>query len=218
MTGVEASRCSARAVVTRTFGVLVAASAAEHGVGEALQGNRASGGPFIQSWPDAAFFRIEAGEPALTLLPNLLAAGVLTVLLSAVFAWRVMDRSPRTPRFDLAVVSILLLLVGGGFGPPILGLAVAAAASVSESRRSRRSGRLLAYAFSWILAATLTAWLALVPGLPLLDLFFGTGESALLPVILGAFVLFLLCVVASRAADAARSRHELSAPLLKEPR
>jgi len=37
---------SARVVVTRVFGVLVAASAAEHGLGEALQGNRAPAGPF----------------------------------------------------------------------------------------------------------------------------------------------------------------------------
>lgn len=198
----ETSTSSARALVTRAFGILVAASAAEHGVGEALQGNRAPGGPFIQSWPDAAFFRIEAGEPALTLLPNLLAAGVLTVLLSAVFAWRVMVRSARIPRVDLAVVSILLLLVGGGFGPPILGLAVAAAASWSEPRRSRGSGRRLADAFRWILAAAMTAWLTLVPGLPLLDLAFGIGDAPLIPAILTAFGLFPLCVLASRAADA----------------
>lgn len=197
----ETSTRSARALVTRIFGLLVAASAAEHGVGEALQGYHATGGPFIRSWPDAAFFRIEAGEPALTLLPNLLAAGVLTLLLSAVFAWRVLVRSAPIPRFDLAVLSILLLLVGGGFGPPILGLAVAAAASGPDSRRTSRPGRLLAHAFPWILAAALTAWLALVPGLPLLDLVFGTGEAALVPVILAAFVLFPLCVLASRAAD-----------------
>ena len=76
----ETDTSSARVVVTRVFGVLVAASAAEHGLGEALQGSRAAAGPFIQSWPDAALFRIEAGEPALTLLPNLVAAGVLTLL------------------------------------------------------------------------------------------------------------------------------------------
>ena len=76
----ETDTSSARVVVTRVFGVLVAASAAEHGLGEALQGSRAAAGPFIQS----ALFRIEAGEPALTLLPtllpNLVAAGVLTLL------------------------------------------------------------------------------------------------------------------------------------------
>jgi len=214
----ETNTSSASVVVTRVFGVLVAASAAEHGLGEALQGSRAPAGPFIQSWPDAAFFRVEAGEPALTLLPNLVAAGVLTLLLSALFAWRVMARSARIPRFDLALVSILLLLVGGGFGPPILGLAVTAAASGPEPRHSRGPERRLAHAFPWILAAAMTAWLALVPGLPLLDLAFGTGDTALIPVIVAAFILFPLCVLSSRAADAVPSRREISSLLWKEPR
>jgi hypothetical protein len=218
MTGHGMTYSSARVVVTRVFGVLVAASAAEHGLGEALQGNRAPAGPFIQSWPDAAFFRIESGEPALTLLPNVVAAGALTLLLSVVFAWRVMVRSARIPRFDLAGVSILLLLVGGGFGPPILGLAVAAAASGSELRHSRGSERPLAHAFPWILGTALIAWLALVPGLPLLDLAFGIGDAALLPVIVAAFILFPLCVLASRAADAVESKREIFSLLEKEPR
>lgn len=58
----EANSGSARVVVTRVFGLFAAAAAAEHGLGEALQGNIAPDGPFIQSWPDAAFFRIEAGS------------------------------------------------------------------------------------------------------------------------------------------------------------
>ena len=128
----------ARFLVTRVFGLLAAAAAAEHGLGEALQGSRAAAGPFIQSWPDAALFRIEGGEPALTLLPNLLAAMI--------------------------------------------------------------------------------AWLALVPGLPLLDLVFGIGDAALIPVIFAAFVLFPLCVLASSAADAVPSRREISSLLSKEPR
>jgi len=208
----------ARFLVTRVFGLLAAAAAAEHGLGEALQGSRAAAGPFIQSWPDAALFRIEGGEPALTLLPNLLASGVVTLLLSAVFAWRVMVRLARRTRFDLALASILLLLVGGGFGPPILGLAVAAAASAPEPGHPRGLGQLLAKAFPWILAATMIAWLALVPGLPLLDLVFGIGDAALVPVIFAAFVLFPLCVLASRAADAGPSRREVSSLLSKEPR
>ena len=64
----------------------------------------------------------------------------------------------------------------------------------------------------------MTSWLTLVPGLPLLDLAFGTGDAALVPVILAAFVLFPLCVLASRAADAVRSRREISSLLSKEPR
>ena len=208
----------ARDLVTRVFGVLAAAAAAEHGVGEALQGGRAPAGPFIESWPDSAFFRIEAGEPALTLVPNLLGSGVVTLLLSALLGWRVLVRSARRPRLDLFGLSILLLLAGGGFGPPVLGLAVATAASLPEPRRRHRSG-LPARAFWWIFAATVLVWLTLVPGLPLLDLALGTGDVALLPVIILAFTLFPVCVAAARAADAAGiSSVSTSAQLSKETR
>jgi len=52
----------------------------------------------------------------------------------------------------------------------------------------------------------------------LLDLAFGTGDAALVPVIVAAFILFPLCVLSSRAADAVPSRRDMSRPLWKEPR
>jgi hypothetical protein len=57
-----------------------------------------------------------------------------------------------------------------------------------------------------------------VPGLPVPDLAFGTGDTALVPVIFAAFVFLPLCVLASRAADAVPSRREISSLLSKEPR
>lgn len=207
MTGVQGGTTGgAGGLVTRVFGLIAAAAAAEHGVGEALQGNRAPAGPFIQSWPGSDFFRIEAGEPALTVVPNLLGSGVLTLLLAVLFAWRVVVRPTHRRRVDLAGLSILLLLAGGGFGPPLLGLAVAAAASAPTPRRRPKPEPVLARGFWWIFVTTLVAWLALVPGLPVLDLAFGTGDAALLPVIAAAFTLFPLCALAARAADAVPSQ------------
>ena len=44
----------------------------------------------IQSWPDIEAFAILAGEPALTVLPNLLVSGVLTVIIAVALAiWSV---------------------------------------------------------------------------------------------------------------------------------
>ena len=192
------STVPARQLVTRVFGLFAAAAAAEHGIGEILQGNVPPPGPFIRSWPDAALFRIEGGEPALTLVPNLLASGVLTMLFSLLLAWRAWSRTAGTLRLDLAGLSLVLLVVGGGFGPPLLGLAVAAAASLPEPRQERR-GRLLATAFPWLLGAAVVAWLALVPGLPLLDLTLGVGDAALLPTMIAAFTLFPLTAWAARA-------------------
>jgi hypothetical protein len=50
------------------------------------------------------------------------------------------------------------------------------------------------------------------------DLAFGTGDTALVPVIFAAFVFLPLCVLVSRAADAVPSRREISSLLSKEPR
>lgn len=68
-------------------------------------------------------FRILAGEPAMTLIPNFLITGIPAVLVSLVFlAWvtRYIQREHGGP--VLILISIVWLLVGGGFGPPLLGV------------------------------------------------------------------------------------------------
>ena len=75
--------------LVQVIGLVVAAMGAEHGAGEVLQGDRLLAGPVIQSWPDNRFFRIEAGEPAFTLLTHPVAAGVLTLVVAFVCTLRV---------------------------------------------------------------------------------------------------------------------------------
>ena len=72
-------RYSTRMMVA-TFGAFTGLMGIEHGVGEILQGNVPTPGLFIESWPGSEFLRILAGEPAFTLLPNLLAAGILACI------------------------------------------------------------------------------------------------------------------------------------------
>ncbi len=193
-----ASRVTATGLLTRVFALLAAAAAAEHGLGEVLQGNRAPDSPFIRSWPDAALFRIEGGEPALTLLPSLAAAGIVTLVLSGVLAWRAWEPKPGG-RPDVAVLAVALLGVGGGFGPPVLALLLAAAVSLPLPRHPKPG---TARAFGWTLLAAATAWLLLLPGLPLLDLFLGIGDAPLLPTIAIAFALFAFACYTARAATA----------------
>ena len=115
-----------QATLVRVLGLVIAAMGAEHGVGELLQGDRRLAGPVIQSWPDSPFFRIEAGEPAFTLLPHPVAAGVLTLAVATLFAVRVwfIDRGAH-PRRDVLALSVVLFLVGGGSAHPTLGVALA---------------------------------------------------------------------------------------------
>ena len=50
-----------------------------------LQGNVAPEGIMILSWPDSEVFAILAGEPAMTIVPNLLITGILAILFSLLF-------------------------------------------------------------------------------------------------------------------------------------
>src|SRR6266511_487450 len=75
--GVGATR-----LTVSTIGALIALAGVEHGIGEILQGDVAPAGTIIESWPGSEPFRVLAGEPAMTVVPNLLATGVLAVLSS----------------------------------------------------------------------------------------------------------------------------------------
>jgi hypothetical protein len=121
---------NATKVTISTFGLFVGVAGLEHGIGETLQGNIPPSGIVIESWPGSAFFRIVAGEPAMTIIPNLLVSGLLTILVSLIFiAWAIMFVQRKHGGLVMILLSILLLLIGGGFGPPILGLILGVAAT-----------------------------------------------------------------------------------------
>ncbi|MFW9906854.1 MAG: hypothetical protein ACFFFH_21295 [Candidatus Thorarchaeota archaeon] len=116
---------SATRVVASTLGVLLGLGGMEHGFFEMLQGNVTPTsyiidaiGPEQELWPGAA-------EPALTIIPNFFVTGILAItvgllvtIYSAVFIQR--KYSARS----LFILSVLLLLVGGGAGPLFSGILV----------------------------------------------------------------------------------------------
>lgn len=202
---------SARQVTLSVMGALVALAGFEHGLGESLQGFVPPAGVMIQSWPDSAFYRSLQGEPAMTLIPNLAVSGLVTMALSvALLVWvvRFVDR----PRSALVMVglSVGLLLTGGGFGPPLLGFILAAAAVKVTSPlrwwRKRSSSpvvRMLAAAWPYLLGACLAAWLTALFGIAALDYFVGIESVALtLAVLSAAFALLPLAIVSGFARDA----------------
>jgi menaquinone-dependent protoporphyrinogen oxidase len=143
---------SAKKRATAVFGALVAIAGFEHGLGETLQGNVRPSTWMFPSWQDVPALDAVAGEPAMTLIPNLLIAGLVTMAVSLAFLIVVLRRLGRgwTP-VTLAFLSVSLLLVGGGFAPPLLGLAVAAAATRftavgPASGKRRGTGVLVTYA------------------------------------------------------------------------
>jgi hypothetical protein len=160
---------SALKTTVSVLGVIVAAAGAEHGVGEILQGPGRPAGVMIESWPDTRAFEALAGEPAMTIMPNLLVAGLTTLVLAAALAaWSIWFIDRRHGAVGLLVLSAALLLAGGGLSPPVLGAILAIAAARLGAPVRREPGivsRRLASVWAWLLGAAVLGYLGLVPGM-----------------------------------------------------
>jgi hypothetical protein len=201
------ARPAARAVVA-SVGLVTAFAGVEHGVGELAQPSTDPGSLFIESWPHAAAFEPLGGEPAMTLIPDLRVAGVVTILSSLMLGWWVLRaQARRRDGWLLLGLSVLLLLVGGGFGPPLIGLLLGYALLRADPSRplARPPGdarRALGRRWRLLLVLTVSSFLALFPGVVLLRWWTGIDGSwvpALLPA--AAFTGLVLTLVAALAHD-----------------
>jgi hypothetical protein len=195
---------NATRVFASTFGAVMALAGIEHGIGEIFQGNVTPNGVMILSWPESEFFRSLSGEPAMTIVPNLLVTGILAVLVSlALLVWSVLFVHRKYGGLVMTLLSIAMLLVGGGIFPPIFGILIGAVATwihapISTSKAHRQGGfqHFLARLWPWSYAACIIAWLCLLPGVPLLDYFFGGDNTvvilAILFFVLGTLVLTMV--------------------------
>jgi hypothetical protein len=213
MTDITATFTARRAggatrIVVATFGVIMAFAGLEHGIGEMLQGPVAPGSLVIESWPEAEAFEILGGEPAMTVVPNLLVAGILTAIVAlGVALWAVAFAHRRHGGLVLIGLSLLLLLVGGGFGPPLLGIVLGIGASRigAVSRRPPGPvGRALARAWVPLLSVGIAAYLGLFPGTVLLSLVTEVPEGAVYALASVAFGAAIASLAAARAADRGR--------------
>lgn len=103
-----------------TIGVFAGLTGASHGPGEILQGNVAPSGIMIQSWPGLTQL---GGEPAMTIIPNFLVSGVLTIIFGLIVtAWAAAFVQRKNGGLVLILLSVIMLLVGGGLFPPGFGV------------------------------------------------------------------------------------------------
>lgn len=173
----SATRTAASAVGTYA-GLLGAA----HGYFETRQGNFAPQGMMINAvgvpcQPESIW---HACFPAMTLIPNLLAAGVITLLAAlAVLVWAAAFIGRKRGGLALILLSVVLLLAGGGFIPPMLGIIAGMVGTRIHTPftwwRTRLSPgllRALAALWPWALIAYL-AWI-------LIQLLLGTFFNAFL--------------------------------------
>ncbi len=195
---------NAARVSASTFGVIVGIAGFEHGLGECLQGSVPPPATSILSWPNSPVFQILGGEPAMTVLPNLLVTGALAMLVSvAIVVWSLGYIHRRFGGLVLIGLSILLLLVGGGYAPPVLGVMTGVAAFWINSRFPWLQNILpigaqavISGLWPWIYAICLASWLMLLPGLLILGYFFGVNDPNLVVSLsffaLGSLVLTFL--------------------------
>ena len=207
------------------IGAVTALAGIEHGIGEIRQGNHASPGLAFASWADSAAFTILGGEPALSVVPNLLLTGVLAIASSLGFlVCATAFAGRRYTGVALLLLSVVMLLVGAGYGPPVIGVILAIAATRARGgapAHSRPIGsvrRGLAALWPWLLVLDLVAWFTLVPGVVLIDSAAGAGtvpSALVLGAIVAAFSFLALALSAAGAVDRlriVRMSHSVAAP------
>ena len=112
------------------IGISAGILGAEHGYYEILQRDRALNGILFDAVSGTSFSfpptTEMTGLPAMTLIPNFLITGILAVLVSlVVIGWAAIFLQRKNGGLTLILLSILMLLVGGGFVPPLFGIIAA---------------------------------------------------------------------------------------------
>lgn len=201
-------------VMISTFGALVGLIGIEHGIGEALQGNLAPSGIMILSWPSSAFFHILGGEPALTILPNLLMTGILAILFSlAYLVWAVLFVQRKNGGLVLMLLSVAMFLFGGGLFPPVFGIILGAAATRINApltwwrlHLSPGLRHFLDELWPWTFGACVISWLGMFPGVTMLSYFFGVEDANLIfTLLICMFAFLLLASIAAFSRDLQRA-------------
>jgi len=202
---------NATRVTVSTFGAIIGIAGLEHGVGEMLQGNVAPRGIVIESWPNLQAYEILAGEPAMTIIPNLLLSGILTVITSIIFMiWAVRHIENKNGGTVLILLSFILLLVGGGFGPPLMGFLVGWAGTRIDSPSKWLSGR-ISFARLWpiLFVASIIGYFSLWPGLVILSQFFPTELLPTAQLTLFSFSTLILAILSGFAYDNANENNTM---------
>lgn len=146
--------------IARVFSVLSGIGGFVHGVGEALQGNSAPDEIIINSWAEGPIALYMGGEPAMTIVPNFLVTGLLTILVSsALIVWAIWFSDRHHTGKVMLVLSTLMLLFGGGFGPPIVGLLAGLAGTRMSSPLSWWNRRLNTGVKEFLTGAWIVIWL-----------------------------------------------------------
>jgi hypothetical protein len=136
-------------IVAASLGIVAGIAGLEHGYFEILQGSTRPDGVMIVSMgppcvPEEVW---NACEPAMTVIPNLLVAGILTVVLSVlIIIWSAAFVQRKHGGLVLILLSIASLLSGGGFFPPLIGIIGGAAGTQINKPLAGKPGSITRFA------------------------------------------------------------------------
>ena len=123
-------------IAASAIGIFAGLGGASHGPGEILQGNVVPSGIMIEAWPSLTAL---GGEPAMTIVPNFMVTGVLTIIFGLlVAAWAGAYVERKMGGLVLILLSTALLLVGGGIVPPFFGVAAGIIGIVINHRAAKQ--------------------------------------------------------------------------------
>jgi hypothetical protein len=146
-------------IVASLFGIFAGFGGPEHGYFEVLQGNVRPESLIIASMgppcdPETVWHTC---EPAMTVVPSFLVTGILATIVGIVtMIWAGAFVQRKHGGMILILLSIALLLVGGGLVPPVIGIiagVVATRINVPVTRRPGRVSSFLAKLWPWPLVA-----------------------------------------------------------------
>jgi hypothetical protein len=168
------------------LGLYAGLIAIQHGIFEIMQGSRAPDGLMFNAIgpPCQAETAWHACFPAMTLLPNLLVTGIAATMVGlGMMVWATACIERKCGGLVLGSLSVLALLVGGGFVPVWIGFVAAVTASrlAAPASLGGAGWRVVSALWPWPLVL-MALWL---PGSWLLGHFFG-------PAMLSASVLLFL--------------------------
>ena len=127
------------------FGVVAGIAGIEHGYFEILQGNvRPASLMFPSMGPPCVPEEVwNACEPALTVIPSFLVTGILAIIAGlAILIWAAAFVQRKQGGVILILLSIALLLVGGGIFPPLIGIVAGLAGTKINAPLPKQPGRL----------------------------------------------------------------------------
>ena len=131
-------------IVAASLGVAAGIAGLEHGYFEILQGNVQPSGLMIASMGPPCDPKVvwNACEPAMTIIPNFLLTGILSVIIGLlILIWSAAFVQRKNGGLILILLSVALLLFGGGIFPPLIGIIGGVAGTKINKPLNRQPGR-----------------------------------------------------------------------------